>query len=120
MSAPTLERMLRARLLIAALAGSLITLAGCAGATIGATDLYRIGCPAVDTVAGGGSLVNKATVAGLKQLRDSGQLGTEAQQWADAAITALESGNPQDLPAQVRTTVVDGCSRNGYDLRNLG
>lgn len=109
----------RPRLLAASLAVSALAWAGCSADTVGAADLYQVGCPAVDSVAGGGSLMNKATVAGLKRLRDSGQLGAEAQQWADAAITALESGKPEDLPAEVRTTIVEGCARNGYELQNL-
>jgi hypothetical protein len=97
-----------------------VGLGGCSQAGVSAQDAYKIGCPAVDTVLGGGDVANSVTVSGLKALRDSGQLGPEAQSWLEAAITTLESSDPKDIPADVRKVVVDGCAQNGYRLQNLG
>jgi hypothetical protein len=96
-----------------------LTLSSCADTGVSAQDAYKIGCPAVDTVLGGGDVANGVTVTGLKALRGSGQLGPEAQAWLDAVITTLESSNPNDLPPEVKTLVVDGCAKNGYQLQNL-
>jgi hypothetical protein len=52
---------------VAAVAG----LASCSS-EVTAEDVYKVGCPAVDSAVGGGSLVGKATVAGLKKLSESG------------------------------------------------
>jgi hypothetical protein len=97
---------------------ALVGLAACSSG-VSAEDAYQVGCPAVDSAAGGGSLVNKATVAGLKQLRDSGALDAEPQRWIEATISLLESDNPSAVPAEARKLVIDGCAENGYPLRNL-
>jgi hypothetical protein len=107
-----------------AAAGLLVGLAALVGLSacssgISAADAYKIGCPAVDTAAGGSSLVNKATVAGLKQLRDSGALAAEPQRWLDATIALLDSEDPNAVSAEVKQIVLNGCAENGYPLRNL-
>lgn len=96
-----------------------LTLTSCAGTGVSASDAYKIGCPAVDSVLGGSSVANNVTVTGLKALRDSGQLGPEAQGWLVAVITTLESSDPKDMPADAKKIIVDGCEQNGYQLQNL-
>ena len=109
------------RRIVLALAAVLtaITLTSCSQAGVSAQDAYKIGCPAVDSVLGGGDVANQVTVTGLQALADSGQLGPEAQGWLEAAITTLKSSDPKDIPADVRKVVVDGCADNGYRLQNL-
>ena len=97
---------------------ALVGLAACSSG-ISAEDAYKIGCPAVDTAAGGGSLVNKATVAGLKQLSESGALDAEPQQWLDATISLLESDDPNAVSTEAKQLIINGCADNGYPLRNL-
>ena len=96
-----------------------LTLTSCAEAGVSAQDAYKVGCPAVDSALGGSTVANKVTVTGLKALRDSNQLGPEAQGWLAAVITTLESSDPKDLPADVKKVVVDGCRDNGFELQNL-
>jgi hypothetical protein len=97
---------------------ALLGLAACSS-PISAEDAYKIGCPAVDSAVGGGSLVNKATVAGLKELRDSGVLDAEPQRWLDAAVSLLESDDPSRVSAETKNLIIKGCADNGYPLRNL-
>ena len=97
---------------------ALLGLAGCSS-EVSAEDAYKIGCPAVDSAAGSGSLVNKATVAGLKQLRESGALDPEPQRWLDATISLLESEDPSAVSTEAKRLVIKGCADNGYPLRNL-
>ena len=82
-------------------------------------DLYKIGCPAVDTAAGGGTVVNKVTVAGLKKLSQSGKLDPEPQRWVDATISLLESDDPKNPPGDAKQLIIDGCAKHGYPLQNL-
>ena len=88
-------------------------------AAVSEKDAYSIGCPAIDSALATGSVGNKAAVAGLKQLRKSESLSDDARKWADSAITLLESSDPQDVPAEARALIVDGCANNGFPLRNL-
>jgi hypothetical protein len=96
-----------------------VTLSACSETGVTAADAYKIGCPAVDSALGGGTAVNKVSVTGLKALRASNQLGPEAQAWLDAVIATLESSKPEDMPADAKRLIVDGCKQNGYELRNL-
>ncbi len=96
-----------------------LTLTSCAQTGVSAADAYKIGCPAVDSALGGGTVVNQVSVAGLKALRDSNQLGPEAQTWLVAVIQTLESSRPEDMPADAKKLIVDGCQQNGYELQNL-
>ncbi|HZA03811.1 MAG TPA: hypothetical protein VE617_04565 [Propionibacteriaceae bacterium] len=109
------------RKVAATLLVSLAALVGLAGCSEGvrAEDAYKIGCPAVDSAMSGGSLVNKATVAGLKQLSQSGVLDAEPQRWLDATITLLESDDPSAVSSEAKQLIIDGCADNGYPLRNL-
>ena len=86
---------------------------------ISASDLYKIGCPAVDAAAEGGSMVSKVTVAGLKKLSESGKLDPEPQRWLDAVISMLDSEDPKNAPDDVQKLIKDGCAKNGYPLQNL-
>jgi hypothetical protein len=112
---PDRRRLGAAGLVLAALA--LAASSGCAETGVSANDAYKIGCPAVDAAAAGGSAASSATAAGLKALRDSNQLAPEAQAWVEAAVAALE--NPDSLPADTKKMIIDGCERNGYRLQNL-
>ena len=82
-------------------------------------DAYTIGCPAVDAAAGGRTLVNKATVAGLRELSRSGALDPGPQLWADAAVDLLESDDPNAVSAEAKRLITDGCADSGYPWRNL-
>lgn len=104
---------------LALLAVTALGLAGCAEAGVGEEDAYAIGCPAIDSAVAGGSVASKATVAGLKRLREAIDPATGTRQWLDAAITLLRSGDPDDLPAAARSLLVDGCAEHGHPLRNL-
>ena len=97
---------------------ALIGLTSCS-AGITTEDAYKIGCPAVDSAVGGGSFVNKATVAGLKKLSESGTLDPEPQKWVEATISLLESDNPNQVSSEAKQLIIDGCAENGYPLRNL-
>ena len=97
---------------------ALLGLAACSSG-ISAEDAYKIGCPAVDSAAGSGSLVNKATVAGLRELSRSGVLDAEPQRWLDATISLLESDNPNAVSTETKQLIINGCADNGYPLRNL-
>jgi len=98
---------------------ALLGLSSCSQTTVNAADMYKIGCPAVDAAAEGGSVVNKVTVAGLKSLSQSGKLDPEPQRWVDATISLLESDNPQDASSDVKRLIIDGCAKNGYPLQNV-
>ncbi|MFC7624961.1 hypothetical protein [Microlunatus sp. GCM10028923] len=95
-----------------------LSFAGCAEAGISANDAYAIGCPAVDSAAATGSVANKATLAGLRALRDAKQLDADGQAWVEATITLLE--NPKEVPAEARKLIIDGCAENGHPISNLG
>jgi hypothetical protein len=109
------------RKVVAAVVLSLTVVVGLTACSSGITqqDAYKIGCPAVDSAVGGGSFVNKATVAGLKKLSQSGTLDPEPQKWLDATISLLESDNPNQVSSDVKRLIIDGCAKNGYPLRNL-
>ena len=109
----------RRLLLVVAAALTAATLVSCSQSEISAADAYKVGCPAVDVAVAGGSVANKATVAGLRALRDSNQLNPQAQEWLTAAVQAIETADVDALPAGARQTLVDGCADNGYPLQNL-
>ena len=70
---------------------ALLGLTSCA-ADVQASDLYKIGCPAVDAAAGGGSMVSKVTLAGLKKLKDQGSLKDGMLPKAKAIEDAIRGG----------------------------
>ena len=108
------------RLLLAVVAmASLVGVSACSGTDIKAEDAYKIGCPAVDSTVAGGSLAGKATVAGLKKLSASGQLDPEPKKWVDATIGLLSADDPKAAPDGTKQLIIDGCAKNGYELRNL-
>jgi hypothetical protein len=107
---------------VAATVLTLVVLLGfgsCAQTDISASDIYRIGCPAVDAAAGGGSMVSKVTVLGLKKLSESGKLDPEPQRWLEGVISMLDSEDPKNAPDDVQKLIKDGCAKNGYPLQNL-
>ncbi len=106
-------------LLLAAAALTVTGLTGCTSDSQGTQDAYKIGCPALDTAMAGGSVANQAAIKGLEALRDSGQLDPEPATWVDAALGALQSADPDDIPADARKLLVDGCADHGYTLQNL-
>jgi hypothetical protein len=97
----------------------LFGLASCAQTNVQASDIYKIGCPAVDAAATGGTTVNKVTVAGLKKLSQSGKLDPEPQRWVDATISLLESDDPKNSPSDAKMMIIDGCAKHGYPLQHL-
>jgi hypothetical protein len=97
----------------------LLGFGSCAQTDISPSDIYRIGCPAVDAAAGGSSAVSKVTVAGLKKLSESGKLDPEPQRWVNAVITLFDSEDPRNAPDDVQKLIKDGCAKNGYPLQNL-
>jgi hypothetical protein len=107
------------RVAAALMTALVLALAACAEANVEPQDVYRVGCPAVDGAVSGGSVAKKATVAGLTRLSESGRLDPEPQRWLDAVISVLTSANPEDIPADARQLIIDGCAKNGYPLSNL-
>lgn len=110
--------LLRVGLLVAA-GLTVAGLTSCTSQPQAAEDAYRIGCPALDTAMAGGSVANQAAVRGLEALRDSGQLDPDPAAWVDAAIGALQSADPDDIPTEARTLLIKGCADHGYELQNL-
>jgi hypothetical protein len=111
-------RMIAARLAVAAAA--LVGSVACSENTVTAQDAYKIGCPAVDSAVAGGGVVGKATLAGLKKLRESGQLEGEPQRWLDATISLLEAdGDPNKVSSEAKQLIIKGCADNGHPLKNL-
>jgi hypothetical protein len=94
-------------------------LSSCAETNLSASDIYKVGCPAVDAAAGGSSAVSKLTVAGLKKVSESGRLDPEPQRWVDAVITLLDSEDPRNAPDDVQKLIIEGCEKNGYPLQNV-
>jgi hypothetical protein len=111
-----MRRVIAATVLAVAL---LLGFASCAQTDVKAQDVYKIGCPAVDAAAAGGSMVSKVTVAGLKKLSKSGMLDPEPQRWLEAVITLLDSEDPKNAPDEVQKLIIDGCAKAGYPLHNL-
>ena len=109
----------RLGLLLAAVLIAAVGLTACSSDSAGAEDAYKIGCPAVDAAVAGGSVANQAAVKALQAAHDSGQLDPEPMKWVEAALAALSSADPNDLPADARTLLVDGCADHGYTLQNL-
>ena len=118
MSATRTRPLLRFGLLLATVV-TVVGLTGCTSDSQGAQDAYKIGCPALDAAMAGGSVANQAAIKGLEAIRDSGQLDPEPAKWVDAALGALRSANPDDIPAEARKLLVDGCAAHGYPLKNL-
>jgi hypothetical protein len=118
MPAPLAQPLRRLGLLLAA--GLTVTgLTACASDGQAAEDAYKIGCPALDAAVAGGSVVNEAAVKALQAAHDSGQLDPEPMKWVAAAIGVLTSSDPNDIPADARKLLVDGCADHGYTLQNL-
>ena len=107
------------RIAVAAVLAAAAGLAACSATDVKAEDAYKIGCPAIDSAAAGGTVASKATVSGLRALRDSGELGTEPQKWVEAAIAVLTSDDPKAQPSQTKQLIISGCADHGYPLRNL-
>jgi len=105
-------------LTVSAAAIGALALTGCSAAGLSAGDAYKVGCPALDSVAASGSAVGKVALTGLEKLRDSGQLSSETKEWVDGAIQFLQDPDKVD-PAQ-KQKIKDGCAANGYPLKNLG
>ncbi|HEU5483925.1 MAG TPA: hypothetical protein VFU98_03385 [Microlunatus sp.] len=115
----TPSRPLRRLGLVLAAGLAVAGLSACSSDSATAEDAYKIGCPALDAAVAGGSVANQAAIKGLQAILDTGQLDAEPQRWVNAAISALESGAVEDMPAEARTLLVDGCADHGYPLKNL-
>jgi hypothetical protein len=107
------------RIAAAVLAVLMLGFASCSQVNVEPQDAYKIGCPAVDGAVASGEVAKKATVAGLRRLSESGRLDPEPQRWVDAVISVLTAANPEDIPADTRKLIIDGCAKNGYPLQNL-
>lgn len=83
-------------------------------------DVYKVGCPAVDSGAAAGKVTKKVSAETLRQVKKRGGVSDTAAEWLDTAIQVVESDNPQSLPKKVVAPVVEGCKKNGFALRNLG
>jgi hypothetical protein len=94
-------------------------LSSCSSANIKPEDAYKIGCPVVDAAVATGSVASKATVAGLKKLRDSKVLDPEPQKWLEAVISVLDSDDPKKAGEDTKKLIRDGCANHGYPLHNL-
>ncbi|MFT4164763.1 MAG: hypothetical protein QM650_05930 [Microlunatus sp.] len=117
---PHSRRRIRHRLGLLLVAGLAVTsLAACSTESQSADDAYKIGCPALDAAAAGGSTLNQAAVKALEAARDSGQLDPEPTKWVDAAISVLSSSDMSDIPADAKKLLIDGCAEHGYTLQNL-
>lgn len=88
------------------------------GDQVAANDVYAIGCPALDTALAADEVSRRVTAATLRELRGQ-DMSHDADRWVDAAITVVESSEPLDLPADVRSVVVDGCGDAHRPLQNL-
>jgi hypothetical protein len=106
---------------IAAAVVALVAVFGLSSCSSGvkAEDAYKIGCPLVDAAVSTGSVASKATVAGLKKLRDSGTLDPEPQRWLEAVISVLDSADPKKAGEDTKKLIRDGCASHGYPLHNL-
>ncbi len=98
---------------------TVVGLSSCSSADIRPEDAYKIGCPVVDAAVATGSVAGKATVAGLKKLRDSGALDPEPQKWVEAVISVLDSADPTKAGEDTKKLIRDGCAKHGYPLQNL-
>ncbi|MFT4296237.1 MAG: hypothetical protein QM582_12580 [Micropruina sp.] len=103
-------------LVVGTLAG-LLTLGGCSQAGVSTDDAYKVGCPALDAVAASGSVVGKVALAGLEQLRDSGNVSGDAKKWVETSISFLS--DPQKVSEADKKFVKDGCANHGYPLKNF-
>ncbi len=113
----TMLRTFLAPRLAAVVAAGSLALTGCSQAGLSTADAYRVGCPALDAVAASGSVAGKVALAGLEQLRDSGQLAGESRQFVETAIQYLK--DPTQVPEEGRKAIKDGCATNGYTLKNF-
>lgn len=102
---------------LATVAAGALALTGCSQVGLSAADAYKVGCPALDAVAASGSVAGRVALAGLEQLRDSGQLAGQSQQFVETAILYLK--DPTQVPAEGRQAIKDGCAANGYQLKNF-
>ena len=105
------------RMLLATVAVGAFVLSGCAEAGVTEQDAYKVGCPAIDAVAGSGSVVGKVAVTGLEKLRDSGSITGESQRWLEVSIDYLK--NPEKVPAEGKQLLIDGCAAKGHTLQNI-
>lgn len=103
-------------LLVGALAG-ILALSGCSQAGLSVDDAYQVGCPALDAVAASGSVVGKVALAGLEQLRDSGNVSGDAKKWVETSITFLS--DPKKVSESDKQFIKDGCASHGYQLKNF-
>lgn len=80
---------------------------------------YKIGCPAVDAAAAGGTTLNQAAIKALETARDSGQLDPEPTKWVNTAIDVLSGSDNGKISKEAKKTLIDDCAKHGYPLKNL-
>ena len=106
------------RIVLAGAVAGILALSGCSEAGLSVEDAYKIGCPALDTVAASGSAANKVVLTGLEKLRDSGSVPAENKQWVDVAIDFLS--DPGKISDANKKMIRDGCAAHGQPVKNFG
>jgi hypothetical protein len=87
--------------------------------SISSDDAYNVGCPAVDTALGAGSLARKAASAVLGKLAGDDSLSSDQRQWLKDAKELVGASKPDDVPGSVRSRISKACKEHGHPLSNL-
>ena len=96
-----------------------LTLTSCADTGVSASDAYKIGCPAVDSVLGGSTWPTTSRSPGSRRCATPGSSAPRLRAGWTRSSPRLESSDPKDMPADAKKIIVDGCEQNGYQLQNL-
>lgn len=86
---------------------------------ISSDDAYNVGCPAVDTALGAGSLARKAASAVLGRLAGNDSLSSDQREWLKDAKELVSASKPDDVPGPVRSRISKACKDHGHPLSNL-
>lgn len=85
----------------------------------GSDDAYNVGCPAVDTALGAGSIARRAASAVLGQLAGNSNLSADQRAWLRDAKELVGASKPDDVPGSVRARISKACKDHGHPLSNL-
>lgn len=86
---------------------------------ISSDDAYNVGCPAVDTALGAGSLARRAASVVLGHLAGNDSLTSDQRQWLKDAKELVSASKPDDVPGSVRNRISKACKDHGHPLSNL-
>jgi hypothetical protein len=86
---------------------------------IDSDDAYNVGCPAVDTALGAGSLARKAASVVLGKLAGDDNLSSDQREWLKDAKELVSASKPDDVPGSVRSRISTACKDHGHPLSNL-